>query len=573
MHESTKRDVGTRPDGDHATPFKPCEMNGEFTDELSTVAGVVKQFALAPLEPAVRACQALCDNAPIDLAVLGQFKSGKSSLLNAVLGEAMLPVGALPLTAVITRIVVGPDRTVRVTHLDGTIDMGSTTRLAEFVTESGNPANRRRIAVVDVLTPAMRDLPEVRLVDTPGLGSMFAHNTEATRKWMPNVAAAMVTVSAERPLSHEDLRLVEEARQTAPHVIVVLTKVDLLSAAEREQVIEFLQRALDEKFDAEITVVPFSVRVDAEHWLHQLRENLLLPIARNVTGERRAVVRHKLNAVAQACRDYLSVGMLAAKRTDTDRGRLRAAVFDEKTSVSVIQDELALAEQGACAGIRPAFEKCFLAHRLELTRRMNQALAAELPSWQGNLAKQTRQFELWMKHSLLTALTPLSADAVSVAIELAERAEHRFRRIVEAFRDRLNRNIREATGIAVSPVAWEAAEPELAILPVDVGHTYMVHWDLLWWLLPMNLVGGFFRRHALNQVGDEVEKNLRRLASDWTRTVDKAIGDLQTQATDWVHAELDTLDRLLAKQPSESSAYRDAMAKLEAARKPQRAEK
>ena len=60
---------------------------------------------------------------------------------------------------------------------------------------------------MDVYTPALSDLPGVRLVDTPGLGSVFAHNTDATRTWMPNVAAALVTVSAERPLSDEDRRL------------------------------------------------------------------------------------------------------------------------------------------------------------------------------------------------------------------------------------------------------------------------------------------------------------------------------------------------------------------------------
>ena len=59
-------------------------------------------------------------------------------------------------------------------------------------------------AVVDVLTPALAGWPGVRVVDTPGLGSAHAHNTEATRAWMPNVAVALVTVSAERPLADED---------------------------------------------------------------------------------------------------------------------------------------------------------------------------------------------------------------------------------------------------------------------------------------------------------------------------------------------------------------------------------
>ena len=78
-------------------------MTAERNDQLPVVAEIVRRFALTSLQPSVRACEALSGDEPIDLAALGQFKSGKSSLLNAVLGEAVFPVGVLPLTAVITR--------------------------------------------------------------------------------------------------------------------------------------------------------------------------------------------------------------------------------------------------------------------------------------------------------------------------------------------------------------------------------------------------------------------------------------------------------------------------------------
>ncbi len=67
------------------------------------------------------------------------------------------------------------------TRLDGSVEAIDPTRLSQFVTEAGNPGNGRQVAVVDLLTPAMIDLPRLRLVDTPGLGSVLAHNTEATR--------------------------------------------------------------------------------------------------------------------------------------------------------------------------------------------------------------------------------------------------------------------------------------------------------------------------------------------------------------------------------------------------------
>src|SRR5438477_13132039 len=101
--------------------------------QLGTLADIVHQFGLTSLEPTLRACEALSgDDPPLDVAVLGQFKSGKSSLLNAVLGESVFPVGVVPVTAVITRAAAGPERVVRVTRLDGAVEEIAPARIAEF---------------------------------------------------------------------------------------------------------------------------------------------------------------------------------------------------------------------------------------------------------------------------------------------------------------------------------------------------------------------------------------------------------------------------------------------------------
>jgi GTP-binding protein EngB required for normal cell division len=531
--------------------------------QLRALTEVVGRFGLTALRPTLAACEALSAEGAIDVAVLGQFKSGKSSLLNAVLGEAVFPVGVVPAPTVITRASAGQGRVVRVTHLDGNVEEAAPDRVAEFVTEAGNPGNRRRVAVVDVLTPAMRDWPGVRLVDTPGLGSVFADNTEATRTWMPNVAVALVAVSVERPLSDEDRRLVAEARQTAPRVVVVLTKVDLLTESELGEVTAFLGRALRETFGDAVPALPFSTRADPGRWVRQLREVVLLPVAGDVARERDAALGLKLAALTRACRGYLTVGLQAAERADADRERLRAAVLDESVRAAVIRDELRLAEQRVCEGTRPAFTSLFLAQQAKVRQRLTEALAAELPTWQGNLARQARRYEAWMADRLTAELAPLSRDAAPLAVDLLGQAEGRSRRVVEAFRDRLGRNIHQATGVSVSPAAWEAKRPEVTVLPVAVGRAFMTDWDLLWWLLPMGLVGGLFRRHVLGRVPWEVEKNLTRLAGDWAEAVEAAVADLRAQASAWVDAELATLDRLLGQRPAETTAFREALRRLE----------
>ncbi|HVT30405.1 MAG TPA: dynamin family protein [Lacipirellulaceae bacterium] len=530
-----------------------------FVSQIKVLSRIVQRFALTSLEPAVSACKSLSSKEPIELAVVGQFKSGKSSLLNVVLGDELLPVGVLPVTAVVTRVAAGTRTIVCVTHLDDEVEEIEPVRLADFVTEAGNSQNWRQVSTVDVFTPAMRDFLGIRLVDTPGLGSVFAHDTATTRAWMPHLAVILVAVSADRPLSDEDLQLITDARQSAPRVAIVLTKVDLLTDAEREQVTAFLDRTLHDRLHVHLPVLPFSSRVDTERWLRQLREGILLPVAQNVAREREGALSHKIAHLAKSCREYLSLGLHAAERTESERRHFRNALFDEKVNIDVLRDELRLAEAALCATARPALERLLLDRLPKLQQHINRDLAAELPTWQENLAGQLRRYDAWMSERLIAELTPLCTAAAATASEIVRTAETRYHRGLDAFRDRLCRNILEATGIHVSSPSWEAVQPELPTIPVNVGQTFMIHWDLLWWLLPMTLVGGLFRRHALRRAPEQCEMNLQRLISAWTDTTCQALSDLRSKAEAWVESELATLDRLLRKQFVESAAFRDAL--------------
>ena len=112
----------------------------------------------------------------------------------------------------------------------------------------------------------------------------------------------------------------------------------------------FLEQSLRESFGAAVPVLPFSTRVEPVRWVRGLRETVLLPVAGDVAGERRAALRLKLASLARACRGYLEVGLRAADRADADRDRLRAAVLDESVNAAATADELRLAERRVCAG-------------------------------------------------------------------------------------------------------------------------------------------------------------------------------------------------------------------------------
>ena len=133
--------------------------------------------------------------------VAGEAKRGKSTLVNAMLGRAALPSGVTPLTALATTVLHGNDENVRAVFTDGHAENLPLSALDDLVTERGNPGNCRNVASVTVSVDAPILARGVELVDTPGTGSVYAHNTSAAEAALDTMDAAVFVLTADPPAS------------------------------------------------------------------------------------------------------------------------------------------------------------------------------------------------------------------------------------------------------------------------------------------------------------------------------------------------------------------------------------
>ena len=115
----------------------------------------------------------------------------------------------------------------------------------------------------------------IRFVDTPGLDSVFEHNTDASMEWLPNVGLALVAVGVDPPLSQRDIELIRNLSRFTPNISLLLTKVDLLDESERVQVLEFVRTQLARYWDGSVPVFPYSVRPGFEHLRAEIDEGPL----------------------------------------------------------------------------------------------------------------------------------------------------------------------------------------------------------------------------------------------------------------------------------------------------------
>ena len=132
--------------------------------------------------------------------VVGEAKRGKSTLVNALLSREILPVGVTPLTAVATTVTHGADEDVEVRFLDGRTDSFPLAALDDLATERGNPANSLAIARITVRLEAAILTQGLEIVDTPGTGSVYSHNTAAADSALPTMDAAVFVLTADPPI-------------------------------------------------------------------------------------------------------------------------------------------------------------------------------------------------------------------------------------------------------------------------------------------------------------------------------------------------------------------------------------
>ena len=193
-----------------------------------------------------------------NLAVVGRFSRGKTSLMNALLGSNRLPTGVVPLTSVITLVTYGSEEKVVLHYYGSTLFMDvRLSQLSDFITERGNPGNRRGISAAEVQLPAELLRRGFTFVDTPGIGSSIAANTRTTEAFLPQADALILVSSYDSPLSAEEAALVAHARSAGRRIFLVLNKQDLADEAARADALAYVQRELA-RFDAADTAV-FSV--------------------------------------------------------------------------------------------------------------------------------------------------------------------------------------------------------------------------------------------------------------------------------------------------------------------------
>ena len=190
--------------------------------------------------------------------------------------------------------------------------------IVEFTSEAKNPGNEKNVAIVDIELPALQ-ISGLRLVDTPGLGSVYKYHQSASENWLPSVGTALLAVSSDRPLSEHDLELIRELTGHTPNIILLLTKSDLLSPEQQQEVISFFQQTLQRELHRTLPVYLYSTKSSTEDLKQRIENDIFQKICANRDDEFLRILRHKTLSLAQATLNYLRIALRSSTQADSNR--------------------------------------------------------------------------------------------------------------------------------------------------------------------------------------------------------------------------------------------------------------
>lgn len=528
------------------------------------------------------------------LAVLGQFKRGKSTLLNAFLGEHVLPAAVVPLTSIPTFLRSGVKRQARVLFLEkqqpGEFSAHGAEELCAYlcgyVTESANPKNTLGVREVEVVHPADILRQGMVLIDTPGIGSTFRHNTEATLNFLAQCDAAMFVVSADPPITEVEVEFLKQVRRRVSRLFFVLNKVDYLRAGERREALEFLQKVLSEQAGiADAAVMSVSARQglearqrgDPDGWrnsgLEQL-ERYLIDFLRN---EKFAVLQEALARKARDVLEEVTMKLRLAVRSlemPLDDLRQRLGIFEQK--LTEIQRERVAASDLMAGDRRRTHE--FLAKHTE-------AFRVKLRGYLKGIVEETVAKDgdnLLMRED---AVREALAEAIPGYCEhhAGETTSLLSRRVADVLSphqqraEQLIASVRKAAA-ELFDVPYHAPESAGAFVSVDQPYWVTHQWDVSLRLLPPGFWDHFLpplmrrrrlQKRLMDQMDTLITRNIENLRWTAYQSIDETFRrfgwQLDERLAQTIVATHGAVQAAMAKRRQHSAIAADEIIRLQAA--------
>lgn len=200
------------------------------------------------------------ENQKITISVIGQFKRGKSMLVNSILGDKILPIGIVPVTAVVTTVEYG-EKAAKVRFENGIIKEIPFGEMQEYINEQSNSDNHLGVRQVAVYSPSDFLEGGITLVDTPGVGSVHRKNTDEAYAFVKESDAVIFMLSVDSPINQIEVDFLKNASEFASKFYFAVNKIDTIDEDDLKEYVDYCRELIKRLMGVDdIQIFPVSAK-------------------------------------------------------------------------------------------------------------------------------------------------------------------------------------------------------------------------------------------------------------------------------------------------------------------------
>ena len=333
--------------------LRRLEDAGSDVALVKALERAIDRHGLVEFRPALATIIDRLESDVFEIAVFGRVSCGKSSLLNHIVGQDVLPVGVTPITAVPTRLAYGAEARAMAWFADRKPEQFGLERLAELVTEQHNPANREHVTQIVVKLPAARLREGIVYVDTPGLGSLATAGAAETKAYLPRCDLGIVLIDAGSTLTPDDLATVQALYNAGIPASILLSKADLLPPADRDRTLRYMTDHIQSELGSNLPAHAISIKAGYTELLENWFRNEILALYDRHAELARQSLSRKIGALRLGVEAALKARTRRSDRGQADMAKLRNLETELRKAAGTIAETRA-----ECVGLADALRDC-----------------------------------------------------------------------------------------------------------------------------------------------------------------------------------------------------------------------
>ncbi len=499
----------------------------------------------------------------IELAIIGQFKAGKSSFINSILNDSVLPTGIIPVTSVITRIQYGDHPEISIKYLDGQVQTIKVEKLFEYCSEKSNPGNIKRIDVIDVFHPSLKEYKNLRIIDTPGLGSSSEGNTETTLKWINKAGYALLVIGCERPISSGDLILLDQVKKICPKIYILLTKLDLIKEDDQSDFLQyFLDKIKNHSPDDILPVFGYSVINNFEKYRKILFQEVLKPIQDHNEEVIHSITRHKTITHTKECIDYIQILLQNFKKFRNHEHQVLDIIDEINKNKDHYKKELLYSTSAFKNEVRSWLEKIYLPYNESCIQSLTIRFNNDFQAKKGILNQITHWFENWLKDHLKEELHIADQQSLSLIDQFLSEKAGFYSLFLRSFKQSYKKFVRDLYDFDITGEPVEVSPILLKPPDISVSRIFDSQLDLFFFFLPVSVIKSWVRKYYINQIVYEVDKNIHRHISLLTERILIILDNYYKYSYSTIQDELKVLEKLISSKVEIEKPFQDMLDEL-----------